>query len=253
MASLAPFRPLASSSSSRTTSALLQQTSSFSTTSSLLTKTIQPQRLPKHFIPPYPYGPRLVYKQSNTGLYGLARIQTGNNVSEAHGVKTARFWRPNIHVRIYRVPSLNCRIKTKVSMRVLKTIEKEGGLENYLTKSKPQRIKELGPAGWSLRWLVMQTEQWQAKMNAERVELGLPTREIVDNSRVIEMALDCATPGKLSLASRATKRELDRQDMFDIAGWEKQGDGLGQLTPEEQAELEATMSKLEGMQSHVTN
>lgn len=238
MASFTPLRPLATSST--TTSALFQQsTSSFSTTATLLTKTIQPQRLPKHVVPPYPYGPRRLYKQSNTGLYGITRIQTGNNVSEKHSVKTPRFWRPNIHVRMYYLEPLNAKIKVKLSMRVLKTIEKEGSLEAYLLKDKPARVKELGPTGWNLRWLLMQTKWHQARMNEERVRLGLPVKKVVDNSRIIEYALDWATPGRLSLVNRQVSQELRDEDAFDLTGLKDFED----LTEKQQMEFVGKMEK----------
>lgn len=245
MASFTPFRPLASST---TTSTLFQQsTSSFSTTTPFLTKTIQPQRLPKHVVPPYPYGPRLIYKQSNSGLYGVTRLQTGNNVSEKHDVKTARFWRPNIHVREYYIESLNVRVKTKLSMRVLKTIKKEGSLEAYLLKNKPARVKALGPAGWNLRWLLTLTEWHQAEMNAERVRLGLPEKEVVDNSKMIEYAMDWATPGRLSMANRQMSRDLREEDAFDLTGM----DDFENLSEEKQAELVAQMEQHAGNLSHL--
>jgi large subunit ribosomal protein L28 len=180
----------------------------FSTSTPLLTKTIKPARLPKTIIPPYPYGERRVYKQSNKGLYGSARIRFGNNVSEKHSVKTQRFWRPNILVKNYFSPSIGANLKTRLTMRVLKTIKREGGIENYLLKSKPARIKELGPGGWNLRWLLMQTKAVQERFNKERIALGLEPKPVEDRSEIIHYALDYATPGGLSLRSRTTQALL---------------------------------------------
>lgn len=42
-----------------------------------------------------------------------------------------------------------------MTAKVLKTISKEGGIDNYLTKEKSARIKELGPTGWKLRYRVL--------------------------------------------------------------------------------------------------
>ncbi len=39
--------------------------------------------------------------------------------------------------------------------RVLRTMDKVGGLDEYLMGEKPARIKELGVEGWRLRWMVM--------------------------------------------------------------------------------------------------
>lgn len=211
----------------------------FTTTPTLSTKTIQSSRLPRDIIPPYPYGERRVYKQSNKGLYGTARIRFGNNVSEAHSVKTPRFWRPNVHVRVYYSDSLGARIKTRLTMRVLKTIKREGGIENYLLKNKPARVKELGPGGWKLRWLLMQTRAVQERLNAERVALGLEPKEVEDRDRIVSYALDRATPGQLSLKSRETLAEL--QEVFTL-GNEPLTDvgGVEELTDEMEAELLAS-------------
>lgn len=62
----------------------------------------------------------------------------------------------------------------KMTRRVLRTIRKCGGLDNYLLSDKPGRIKELGVFGWQLRWQVMQTPKIQKWMRAERERLGLP-------------------------------------------------------------------------------
>lgn len=124
-------------------------------------------------IPPYPYGPRQVYKQSNGGLYGSSRIQFGNNVSEKHDVKTPRKWRPNVQRRRLWSDSLRCFVQTRVTTRVLRTIDKAGGLDNYLLGDKSQRIKDLGPWGWKLRWRIMQSETVKQRFAAERAALGL--------------------------------------------------------------------------------
>lgn len=190
----------------RTSAAIASR--AFSTTQPVQTKTIKPHRLPSNLIPPYPYGERRVYKQSNRGLYGSARIRFGNNVAEKHRNKSRRFWRPNVHVKAFYSPALGARVKTRLTLRVLKTIRREGGIENYLLKSKPARLKELGPGGWNLRWLLMQTEAVQRRFNEERVVLGLEPREIEDRDDIIQYALDYATPGPLSVRSRATLGEM---------------------------------------------
>jgi large subunit ribosomal protein L28 len=188
----------------------------FSSTPALQTKTIKPHLLPSKVIPPYPYGERRIYKQSNRGLYGSARVRFGNNVAPKHKVKTQRFWRPNVHVKRFALPSVGASVKTRLTLRVLKTIRREGGLEEYLLKSKPQRVKDLGPGGWNLRWLIMQSRPVQERFNKERVELGLEPREIVDHDDLIQFALDFATPGPLSVRSRATLAALKAADQ-DLA------------------------------------
>lgn len=133
----------------------------------------QPRSRDPH-IPEYPYGPRLIYKQSNSGLYGSARIRFGNKVSEKHGVKSRRVWRPNVQRRRLWSHALGCFVQTRVTTRVLRTIDKCGGLDEYLLGSKAQRIKDLGPWGWKLRWRIMQSRTVRDRFAAERQRLGLP-------------------------------------------------------------------------------
>lgn len=224
-------------------------TRAFTTTAPQLTKTIKSHLLPSRLIPPYPYGPRLVYKQSNRGLYGNARIRFGNVVAPRYKNKSQRFWRPNVRVKNYHSPSLGARIKTRLTLRVLKTIKKEGGLENYLLKSKPARIKELGPGGWNLRWLLMQTRAVQERFNEERLAMGLEPKVVEDRDDIIQYAMDFATPGKLSQRSQSTLEELKALSDESMAGFvlgeaelADPDEALEELTDEMEAEL---LEKLE--------
>ena len=65
-------------------------------------------------------------------------------------------------------------MQVKVQARVVRTIDKVGGLDEYLLGNKPARIKELGVEGWRLRWEVMRTPKIRDRIKAERVKLGLP-------------------------------------------------------------------------------
>lgn len=124
-------------------------------------------------LPPYPYGPARWYKQSRLGLYGGQRIQFGNNVGEKIAVKTRRTWYPNIFTRKLFSKSLNRPVQVRVSARVLRTIDKLGGLDEYLLGEKEARIKELGESGWWLRWAIMQTPSVKKRFKEERKALGI--------------------------------------------------------------------------------
>lgn len=65
-------------------------------------------------------------------------------------------------------------MRVKVQARVLRTIDKVGGLDEYLLGDKPGRIKELGPGGWALRWRLMGTERVRERYREDRRRLGLP-------------------------------------------------------------------------------
>jgi large subunit ribosomal protein L28 len=142
--------------------------------------------LPKHVIPKgavipeYPYGENRFFKQSNKGLYGGAMIQFGNNVSRDTETKSRRSWHPNVLSKALYSIALKKKIKLRVTAKVLKTIDKEGGLDEYLLGDKESRIKELGPVGWKLRYAVMRTSTVRNRMREEARRLGLPADVIQD-------------------------------------------------------------------------
>ncbi|QOU22199.1 hypothetical protein BRETT_002371 [Brettanomyces bruxellensis] len=70
-----------------------------------------------------------------------------------------RSWLPNVVTKRLWSEALNKTIKIRLTSRVLRTITKEGGLDNYLTKEKSARIKELGIFGWKLRYDVLKARE----------------------------------------------------------------------------------------------
>lgn len=104
--------------------------------------------------PDYKYGESNFYKQSNKGLYGGLFKSSGHSITEFKN-KVKRVFKPNIHRKRLWSETLDREVRVKVAARVLRTIGKEGGIDNYLIKDKSARIKELGPLGWRLRYLVM--------------------------------------------------------------------------------------------------
>ncbi|KAL8750809.1 MAG: hypothetical protein Q9184_006289 [Pyrenodesmia sp. 2 TL-2023] len=124
-------------------------------------------------IPTYPYGPSLLYKQSNFGLYGGAKPQFGNKVSERNEIKTRRRWEPNIHDKRLWSVAMDKYLRVKVQARVLRTIDKVGGLDEYLMGESPARVRELGMEGWKMRWRLMKTEWGQQRLKERRIGLGL--------------------------------------------------------------------------------
>lgn len=68
-------------------------------------------------------------------------------------------------------------MQVRVSARVLRTIDKLGGLDEYLLGEKEGRIKELGESGWWLRWAIMQTPGVRKRFREERKALGISEEE----------------------------------------------------------------------------
>lgn len=121
---------------------------------------VRPNYVPKERkeFPDYKYGEALVFKQSNKGLYGGSFVKYGNKISESKH-KTRRTWHPNVIKKSLWSETLNRSINIKMTAKVLRTIIKEGGIDNYLIKDKSARIKELGPTGWKLRYRIMQRKE----------------------------------------------------------------------------------------------
>lgn len=68
---------------------------------------------------------------------------------------------------------MNKYLRVKVQARVLRTIDKGGGLDEYLMGESPARIRELGMEGWKMRWRLMQTDWGRESVKKRRVELGV--------------------------------------------------------------------------------
>jgi large subunit ribosomal protein L28 len=126
-------------------------------------------------IPPYPYGARQTFHQADRGLYGGASIQFGNKISKGRNKgKTRRRWYPNVRLETLRSVALGKDLTIRVTASCMRTINKCGGLDQYLLGDKPARIKELGLFGWKLRWKVMNSPMMRKKFAEERAKLGLP-------------------------------------------------------------------------------
>lgn len=108
--------------------------------------------------PLYPYE-TMFFKRQNRGLYGGVQRKRSKTCSEA-GNKGLRVHLPNIQKSKLWSETLGKLIQTRISTKVLKTINKEGGLDNYLTKDKPARVKTLGLKGWKLRYDVLKAQEF---------------------------------------------------------------------------------------------
>lgn len=166
--------------------------------------------------PPYPYGPALHYKQSDTGLYGGSSIQFGNKISEKNDIKSRRAWRPNIHNKRLWSDALGKFVPVKVQARVLRTMDKVGGLDEYLLGEKPQRIKELGLEGWRLRWKVMRSKLVRDRFREERKRLGLPVDGYLEQ-KAVAREVDQEMNGVKEEVDRVRGEVLDRIETADGA------------------------------------
>jgi large subunit ribosomal protein L28 len=162
--------------------------------------------VPLEQVPEYPYGRFQTYKQRNEGLYGRSKIRFGNVVAEKYKNKSRTTWLPNRHTKRLWSVALNGFIRTRMTASVLHTIDRLGGIDEYLLGNKAKRIKELGPAGWRLRWKIMQTDAVKARFAKERAILGLPPKA--------EKGIDADTtfPAELVAEGLNSKAVLDEVD-----------------------------------------
>lgn len=107
--------------------------------------------------PPYLYGKSSYYTESNDGLYGGLFPYTVEKESTSKAKNRIRRMPNVIKKNLYSV-TLDKTFSLKVVMDVYRDIQKEGGLDQYLTKETTERIKELGPTGWKLRCMVIKEQ-----------------------------------------------------------------------------------------------
>lgn len=81
-------------------------------------------------------------------------------------------------------------MQIRVQSRVLRTMDKVGGLDEYLLGDKAARIKELGVEGWALRWKIMQTQRVKERFEREREKLGVPRIGIEEDEKRKKAAID---------------------------------------------------------------
>lgn len=96
-----------------------------------------------------------IFKRAQCGLFAGKTKQYGNNVPHSKQ-KTRRTWLPNVQSKRLYSEMLGSMIKTKVTTRALKTIDKHGGLDGYLLNA---RIDSLGLEGLRLREKVLNVKE----------------------------------------------------------------------------------------------
>ncbi|KNE69131.1 hypothetical protein AMAG_13987 [Allomyces macrogynus ATCC 38327] len=77
--------------------------------------------------------------RADTGLLGGLRVLSGNKKSHA-GNKMRRMWKPNVHKREIYSLVLDTHLDLHVSSKVLRTIDKKGGLDAYLLTTPNKKI-----------------------------------------------------------------------------------------------------------------
>ncbi|CDK28341.1 unnamed protein product [Kuraishia capsulata CBS 1993] len=162
-----------------------------------------PKELPKY--PDYKYGEYTTFKKANKALLGGQVINFGKQYSE-FGNKSSRTWRVNIQKKKLWSESLEKLIPLTVSTRVLSTITKEGGLDNYLLKDKSARVKELGPLGWRLKFDILSRQATIMRKEAKEAKIEQLSKD--EEERVYFKVLIGGEPAKLKVGKRKLLKEL---------------------------------------------
>jgi large subunit ribosomal protein L28 len=79
------------------------------------------------------------FRRAARGLYAGKHIQFGNNVPFSKH-KTRRIWLPNVHYKRLYSMSLQKFVRLRVTAAALRTIDKHGGLDGYLLKTKDKDL-----------------------------------------------------------------------------------------------------------------
>ena len=69
---------------------------------------------------------------------------SGNNVGEVYGKRSRRSWRPNAQVKAVFSHALGRFLRIRMTAGTLRTIDKVGGLDQYLFRMKPERLGQFG-------------------------------------------------------------------------------------------------------------
>lgn len=109
----------------------------------------------------------MFFKRQNRGLYGGLQRKRSKTCSESKN-KNLRAHKPNIVKAKLWSETLNKTIATRVSTTVLRTITREGGLDNYLLKDKPARVKTMGLKGWNLKYDIMKKREFNKLPKVEK-------------------------------------------------------------------------------------
>ncbi|KAI9246271.1 hypothetical protein BDA99DRAFT_527266 [Phascolomyces articulosus] len=82
---------------------------------------------------------RATFKRAQRGLFGGKHIQFGNN-NPFSKKKTRRFWLPNVQNKKLYSATLDKFLELKVTTSVLRTIDKKGGLDQYLLETRDKNL-----------------------------------------------------------------------------------------------------------------
>lgn len=107
--------------------------------------------------------------------------------------------------------ALGHKIRVKVSARVMRTIDKVGGLDEYLLGGGAMRVKELGLEGWRLRWAVVNrlTLQKRGQLDPRVQQVMEGMKEFAVGRDVADMVQEQAAPGGQARPRRVKQESVE--------------------------------------------
>lgn len=130
-----------------------------------------PKTVPQ--FPKYKYE-ALFMKRQNRGLYHGRQRKKSKTCSEFLN-KNLRAHKPNRQVAKIWSEAMQRQFKVRVSTKFLRTMTKDGGLDQYLLKSTPGRIKTMGLLGWKMRYNLLNR---LAELERGQAQVGNETKQI---------------------------------------------------------------------------
>lgn len=149
-------------------------------------------------------------KRIDTGLYHGKTIIFGNRNTFSEK-KSRRTWKPNVHhVRLYS-EILDKRLRIKVTTSALRCIDKAGGLDNYLLKTKEKKIDSA--FGFWLKDKISQSktknlEKAQFEKNAEKV-----AQQLADYFEANPELYENALHEEMKLQEKSLERHMARLNL----------------------------------------
>lgn len=119
--------------------------------------------------------------RSQRGLYDLKDIRSGNNVPFSLK-KTRRKFKPNVFKKRLYSEILNEMIPFHATTSALRSIDKMGGLDNYLLNCGEDKVKK-GSEGWVVRHRILQ------KIDSCH-QRGEPVLKDIDLSKKMKKVID---------------------------------------------------------------
>ncbi|KAK9709847.1 hypothetical protein K7432_008768 [Basidiobolus ranarum] len=109
------------------------------------------------------------FKRAQRGLFNGKKVQFGNNKPESNH-KTRRRWLPNIQEKQLYSQLHNKMLKIKVTASALRTIDKKGGLDQYLLSTRDTKLfSEFGIAMKRDLEVILQRKGWTKNPNTWKV------------------------------------------------------------------------------------